>query len=80
MGGRAPLVTLPAGLIRAGGRLAEAVLPDPIVTWEIAVQSTLHSAFDARRVPDELGIPYTPFDQTLEKTRRWLVAHGHLKG
>ena len=79
MNGRRPLLTVPAPLIRGLGWLSEALLSDPVITWEVAVQGTLHSVFDARRVPEELGVPYTPFEETLEKTRRWLTANGHLK-
>jgi dihydroflavonol-4-reductase len=83
VGGRGPLLTAPTGLVRAAGWFGENVLGrlgdrEPTLTWEIGVQGTLHSAFDGSKLPRELGVQYTPFAETLEKTRRWLVAAGHL--
>ena len=83
VGGRAPSVVVPAAVVRGAGWFVERVVSpflkkEPLLTWEIATQGTLHSAYDASRTPRELGVEYTPFAQTLDKTRRWLEANGHL--
>lgn len=83
VGGRPPLAVLPAPVVRGAGWFAETfVAPvirrEPVLTWEIGVHGTLHSSFDASRAERELGIQYTPFHQTLEKTRGWLEANGYL--
>ena len=81
VGGPGPLLTLPAGLILATGWFSERVLfrfasREPLITWEVARQATLHNRYDGSRLTRELGVVYTPFEQTLEKTRRWLVGAG----
>ena len=83
VGGRPPLLVAPAPLVRGAGWLAETIAApllrrEPALTWELGVQGTLHGCFDGRRAERELGIHYTPFHETLDKTRRWLVENGHM--
>ena len=83
VGGRAPSIVMPAAVVRSAGWFVEKfVAPflkkEPALTWEIGMQGTLYSTFDGSKLTRELGVVYTPFEQTLEKTKRWLEANGHL--
>ena len=83
VGARPPRLTLPAPLVRAAGWCGEHIVGrvtgrEPVLTVEAGIQGTLHSVFSGARAERELGLQYTPFPETLEKTRRWLIAHGHL--
>jgi nucleoside-diphosphate-sugar epimerase len=75
-----PVAILPAGLVRAGGRVADAVqrlvpirLP---FGYEAATTLTDHHPCDDSRTWAELGLTPRPLDDTIADTVRWMVAEG----
>ncbi len=80
--GRAPVVTLPAGIVRTLGRAAEAIgmLRDTKVrfTEEMAVQSCLRVAVSSRKAERELGYRSRPAAESIRDAAEWYRAQGLL--
>ncbi|MGH2636261.1 MAG: NAD-dependent epimerase/dehydratase family protein, partial [Actinomycetota bacterium] len=71
---------IPAPLARAGGAGAEAagrLLRRDVPVCREAVRTLLHGhRYDGSRAERELGLRYTPFEETLERTLTWYGQRG----
>ncbi len=71
---------IPAGLARAGGAGVEGVgrlLRRDVPVCREAVRTLLHGhRYDGTRAARELGLSYTPLEETLERTLRWYAERG----
>jgi dihydroflavonol-4-reductase len=71
---------IPAGLARAGGAGVEAVgrlVRRDVPVCREAVRTLLHGhRYDGSRAARELGLRYTPLEETIERTLRWYAERG----
>ncbi|MCC6526427.1 MAG: NAD-dependent epimerase/dehydratase family protein [Polyangiaceae bacterium] len=81
-GGRAPRFTLPAGLVVALGtaleRLADATGKPPLLSREMAIQSTLRVRLSSAKAERELGYHSRPLEASLRDAVAWYRAQGLL--
>lgn len=65
------------GLGWASERVARVTGKAPLITYRAARYATRKVWFDCRKAHEELGMPQTPLQETMEKAVRWFRAHGH---
>lgn len=82
VGGRAPMVTLPAGVTRAAGRLSDAIAllrgKAPLFTEEMALQATLRVAVRSDKATRELGYQCRAPEETIRDAVAWYREQGLL--
>jgi dihydroflavonol-4-reductase len=81
-GGRPPRAELPAGVVRALGRVLEAVATArgraPLLSEEMALQSTLRVRVSSAKAERELGYRPRPARASIADSAAWYRAHGLL--
>lgn len=81
-GGRAPLATLPAGLVIGMGRALDAVGTlrgrAPLLTEEMALQSTLRVVVSSAKAEREIGYRSRPARESIRDSAAWYRERGAL--
>ena len=82
VGGRPPRIALPASATRLGGRFSDALAAlrgkTPLVSEEMALQSTLRVAVSSAKAERELGYRSRPVEETLRDAVAWYREQGAL--
>ena len=82
VGGRPPMAEMPPGFARALGRLLEAVATlrgrAPLLSEEMALQSTLRVRVSSGKAERELGYRPRPAHESIADSAAWYRAHGML--
>lgn len=82
VGGRAPLFTAPGGVFRALGSVMDVVADvtgrAPLLSWEMAVQSTFTARLSSEKAAHEIGYASRPLDESLRDAAAWYRSQGLL--
>jgi len=82
VGGVRPRVGIPDPIMRGLGRLLDGVAEltgrPPVVSWEMALQSTLRVAMSSAKAERELGYACRPAVESIREAAAWFVQQGLL--
>jgi len=84
VGRKPPLITIPAWAVKSVGVLGEiygmVTGREPMITYDMALIGCQHQRADVTKAIEELGLEPTDVMTSLEKSYRWVIENGIIKG